>query len=97
MDAGIKYLDLLPIATNEGDESPSVRLCTKQFDITMMQGRARSGYGHGIPFGQNEDRYTIALKFPIMGNVSQDPPYTCEKFGSDAIAPTIIMKTQPDP
>jgi len=97
MDEGIKYLDLLPIATNAGDNSPSVRLCTKQFDITMMQGCARSGYGHGIPFGQDEDRYTIALKFPIMGGKFEQNPYQCDKFGPGAIAPTIIMRTPPPP
>lgn len=97
MDEGIKYLDLLPIATNAGDEPPSVRLCTKQFDITMMQGCARSGYGHGIPFGQNEDRYTIALKFPIMGKKFEDAPYECAKFGPGAFAPTIVMRTKAPP
>jgi hypothetical protein len=91
MSRGQKMLDLLPIATETGNTAPPVRLITRQFQITMLQGCARAAYAHSIPFGSSEEQYTIAFKFPALTSGTPGPVYHCSKL--DAYIPTIIPRT----
>jgi hypothetical protein len=93
MGEGLKRLDLLPVATNEGENLPPVRLFTKQFEITMLQGCARAAYAHSVPFGieSDQDQYTIAFKFPAIRGGDQGPRYHCKKLGEHI--PSIVMQT----
>ena len=95
MGEGMKRLDLLPVATNEGEHYPPVRLFTQQFEITMLQGCARAAYAHSVPFGvrgnSEPDQYTIAFKFPAIQGGNPGPSYHCDKLNADV--PTIVMQT----
>jgi hypothetical protein len=89
MSDGHKLLDLIPVATEKQDTSPPVRLITQQFQITMLQGCARAAYAHSVPFGIDEERYTIAFKFPEITSAKQGPVYHCSKL--DAYIKTIAL------
>jgi hypothetical protein len=87
MGEGAKFLDLLPVATAE--DLPSVRIFTQQYDITMLQGCARAGYAHSIPFNNPNEMYTIAIKFPAILSADSDGEYYSQKF--DATVPIIKL------
>lgn len=79
-----KYLDMMPILTDEADDLP-VRLQVNQFEITMLQGCARTAWSHSIPFGNPDEQYTIAFKFPAIiprTHAFYTEPYICTTFGT---------------
>lgn len=81
MGEGSKCLDLLPVLTGGGDESP-VRVTTKQFEIILLQGAARAAYAHCVPSGCDREQLTIAFKFPEIVGGKQAAPYHCLALGS---------------
>ena len=95
MGGGYKRLDLLPIATEEDDRSQPVRLISQPFQITMLQGCARAAYAHSVPFDLENERYTIAFKFPEITGGTPDSEYTCSKL--DAKIKTIKLRTSDSP
>lgn len=64
-----KYLDLFPLCIH--GETPK-RLTTYKGEITMLDAESRTVWGHSIPFGNEDECYTLAFKFPCMDKYLHD-------------------------
>ena len=63
MGSDIKMLDMLP--TLEPGHVP-VRIFSKPNQFTIMDGKARVTWSHGLPWNRKTEQWTVALKFPEL-------------------------------
>jgi len=61
MGSGVKMLDMLPALESEGF---AVRTFSKPNQFTIMDGKARVTWSHGLPWGRDIEQWTVAVKFP---------------------------------
>lgn len=64
-----KYFDFLPLCVE--NKTPK-RVVTSKGEITMMDGPARLVWAHAIPFDNDEECYTLSMKFPCMSKYIDD-------------------------
>jgi hypothetical protein len=63
MGSGVKMLDMLPSLETEGF---AVRTFSKPNQFTIMDGKARVTWSHGLPWYRDIEQWTVAVKFPAL-------------------------------
>ena len=61
---GEKMFDMLPTLLNETINP--VRIYSQPNQITIMDGMARVAWSHALPWGYDQEQFTVAIKFPAL-------------------------------
>ena len=60
-----KMFDMLPTLLTA--ENKPIRIYSQPNQITIMDGMSRVAWSHALPWGYNQEQYTVAIKFPALG------------------------------
>ena len=61
---GEKMFDMLPTLLTDG--STPVRIYSQPNQITIMDGVSRVAWSHALPWGYDQEQFTVAIKFPAL-------------------------------